>query len=48
MTHYLIVCVYIDRTTAIGGLINRYLKKEIELEDHAAHLLFTANHWEPV
>mmetsp|Transcript_3429 Transcript_3429/g.4355 ORF Transcript_3429/g.4355 Transcript_3429/m.4355 type:complete len:208 (+) Transcript_3429:80-703(+) len=35
-----------ERATAIGNLINRYLKKEIELDDHAIHLLFSANRWE--
>ncbi|EDQ92738.1 uncharacterized protein MONBRDRAFT_13883 [Monosiga brevicollis MX1] len=35
-----------DRTTQIGSLINQYLRKEIELPDKAAHLLFSANRWE--
>ena len=35
-----------DRTTAIGGIIDKYLKKQLELDDHAAHLLFSANRWE--
>ncbi|ASZ85035.1 055L [Cherax quadricarinatus iridovirus] len=35
-----------DRTTEIGKLIDRYLKKEIEIDDHAVHLLFSANRWE--
>lgn len=37
-----------NRTTTIGKLINSYLAKEIELEDHAVHLLFSANRWEQV
>ncbi len=39
---------YPNRTTNIGKLINNYLSKEIELEDHAVHLLFSANRWETV
>ena len=39
---------YPDRTTSIGGLINSYLCKQIELDDHAVHLLFSANRWETV
>ncbi|XP_034238457.1 thymidylate kinase isoform X2 [Thrips palmi] len=35
-----------DRTTAVGKIINDYLKKNIELPDHAVHLLFSANRWE--
>ncbi|KAI0217690.1 Thymidylate kinase, partial [Lamellibrachia satsuma] len=37
-----------DRETAIGNIINQYLKKKYKLEDHAIHLLFTANTWESV
>ena len=37
-----------DRTTAIGQVINDYLEQKCELEDHAVHLLFTANRWEAV
>lgn len=39
---------YPNRSTSIGRLINSYLTKEIELEDHAVHLLFSANRWETV
>lgn len=39
---------YPKRTTSIGKLINSYLNKEIEMEDHAVHLLFSANRWETV
>ncbi|XP_045608584.1 thymidylate kinase [Procambarus clarkii] len=35
-----------DRTTHIGGIINSYLKCDQELDDHAIHLLFSANRWE--
>ncbi|KAJ8598717.1 hypothetical protein CTAYLR_010218 [Chrysophaeum taylorii] len=35
-----------DRSTEVGGLIDRYLKREIELDDRAVHLLFSANRWE--
>lgn len=37
-----------DRSTPIGGLLDRYLKKELELDARAAHLLFSANRWESV
>jgi dTMP kinase len=35
-----------DRSTPTGKLIDAYLKREIEMDDHAAHLLFSANRWE--
>ncbi|KAJ8274637.1 hypothetical protein COCON_G00092620 [Conger conger] len=35
-----------DRTTKIGQLISAYLEKNYNLEDHAVHLLFSANRWE--
>lgn len=35
-----------DRSTEIGKLIDKYLRKEIELSREAAHLLFTANRFE--
>jgi dTMP kinase len=35
-----------DRTTPVGKIINSYLKGEIQMDDHAIHLLFTANRWE--
>ncbi|XP_041127143.1 thymidylate kinase-like [Polyodon spathula] len=37
-----------DRTTEIGQLINSYLEKKSDLEDHTIHLLFSANRWEQV
>ncbi|XP_071950227.1 thymidylate kinase-like [Antedon mediterranea] len=37
-----------DRTTETGKVIDKYLKKEIEMEVHAARLLFAANVWEAV
>ncbi|QDJ95117.1 thymidylate kinase [Hypsugopox virus] len=44
-----IKCVLIafpNRTTAIGQIIDKYLKKEINLPDKSIHLLFSANRWE--
>jgi thymidylate kinase len=35
-----------DRTTQMGQIINKYLVDEIDMEDHAIHLLFSANRWE--
>mmetsp|Transcript_1820 Transcript_1820/g.5804 ORF Transcript_1820/g.5804 Transcript_1820/m.5804 type:complete len:209 (-) Transcript_1820:42-668(-) len=35
-----------DRSTAVGSLLNRYLTSDLQLEDHAVHLLFSANRWE--
>jgi dTMP kinase len=35
-----------DRTTSIGEVIDQYLKREIQLDDHAIHLLFSTNRWE--
>mmetsp|Transcript_26874 Transcript_26874/g.55007 ORF Transcript_26874/g.55007 Transcript_26874/m.55007 type:complete len:271 (-) Transcript_26874:99-911(-) len=35
-----------DRTTPIGQLINGYLASGADLDDHAVHLLFSANRWE--
>ena len=29
-----------------GSLINKYLECSTELDDHAIHLLFSANRWE--
>ena len=40
--------LFSDRTTAIGQSINSYLQGKTELEDHAIHLLFSANRWEAV
>ncbi|VUC36730.1 unnamed protein product [Clonostachys rosea] len=37
-----------DRTTPIGQMIDGYLKSKVEMEDHAIHLLFSANRWEAV
>jgi dTMP kinase len=37
-----------DRTTPIGKMIDAYLKGTSEVEDHAIHLLFSANRWEAV
>ncbi|CAH0564278.1 unnamed protein product [Brassicogethes aeneus] len=35
-----------DRTTAIGKVIDEYLKESTSLSDEVIHLLFTANRWE--
>ncbi|CAK5274702.1 unnamed protein product [Mycena citricolor] len=37
-----------DRTTAIGQMIDAYLRSHTELDDRAIHLLFSANRWELV
>ncbi|XP_045201663.2 thymidylate kinase-like [Mercenaria mercenaria] len=37
-----------DRTTVIGEMINDYLGCKKDVEDHAVHLLFSANRWERV
>eukprot|EP00793_Prasinoderma_coloniale_P001931 PRCOL_00002439-RA len=35
-----------DRTTAMGQMIDSYLRSDSELDDRAVHLLFSANRWE--
>ena len=35
-----------ERSTGIGQLIDKYLKRELELDDRAVHLLFSANRWD--
>ena len=35
-----------DRSTEIGSIINAYLTRGKEVDDHAIHLLFSANRWE--
>ncbi|KAJ2610169.1 Thymidylate kinase [Coemansia sp. RSA 1365] len=35
-----------DRTTTIGKMIDEYLTQKTQLDDHAIHLLFSANRWE--
>ncbi|CZT21392.1 related to thymidylate kinase [Ramularia collo-cygni] len=35
-----------DRNTVIGQMINGYLSGATQQEDHAIHLLFSANRWE--
>ncbi|XP_031554764.1 thymidylate kinase-like isoform X2 [Actinia tenebrosa] len=37
-----------DRSTAIGKCIDSYLTNKTDLDDHAIHLLFSANRWEAV
>ncbi|XP_009601111.1 thymidylate kinase-like [Nicotiana tomentosiformis] len=35
-----------DRNTGVGQMISSYLANESQLDDHAIHLLFSANRWE--
>ncbi len=35
-----------DRTTAVGVMIDDYLKGTRDIDDHVIHLLFSANQWE--
>jgi dTMP kinase len=35
-----------DRTSPIGKMIGSYLQSKTEMDDHAIHLLFSANRWE--
>ncbi|KAG5596632.1 hypothetical protein H5410_037864 [Solanum commersonii] len=35
-----------DRNTGIGQMISSYLANKSQLDDHAIHLLFSANRWE--
>jgi len=35
-----------DRSTAIGQIIDKYLKCQVDLQDEAIHLLFASNRWE--
>ncbi|XP_041379646.1 thymidylate kinase-like [Gigantopelta aegis] len=37
-----------NRKSETGKLIDRFLHNEIELEKHAAQLIFTANRWEKI
>lgn len=37
---------YPDRSSAVGAMIDAYLKAQAELDDGAVHLLFAANRWE--
>ncbi|XP_054724635.1 thymidylate kinase-like [Uloborus diversus] len=37
-----------DRSTLIGNICGKYLEGSEELEDHAIHLMFSANRWELV
>lgn len=40
--------LYPFRSTDIGELLDKYLKKEIDIDDRSVHLLFSANRWETV
>ncbi|CAN4110152.1 unnamed protein product [Withania somnifera] len=35
-----------DRNTGVGQMISSYLANKSQLDDHAIHLLFSANRWE--
>lgn len=35
-----------DRNTGVGLMISSYLSNQSHLDDHAIHLLFSANRWE--
>lgn len=35
-----------ERTSPIGQMIDGYLQSAVDMEDHAIHLLFSANRWE--
>ncbi|XP_038172952.1 LOW QUALITY PROTEIN: thymidylate kinase-like [Arvicola amphibius] len=37
-----------ERSTETSKLLNSYLEKKTELEDHSVHLFFSANRWEQV
>ncbi|RKP01447.1 hypothetical protein CXG81DRAFT_128, partial [Caulochytrium protostelioides] len=37
---------YPDRSTPSGRILDTYLKGEVQLDDHALHLQFSANRWE--
>lgn len=35
-----------NRSTQIGTLIDNYLQRKVDFDDHTIHLLFSANRWE--
>ncbi|KAH6813792.1 P-loop containing nucleoside triphosphate hydrolases superfamily protein [Perilla frutescens var. frutescens] len=37
---------FLDRNTGVGQMISSYLANDSHLDDHAIHLLFSANRWE--
>lgn len=41
-----VLITLLDRTTQTGKMIDSYLQQKSELDDHAIHLLFSANRWE--
>jgi len=43
-----VLAIITDRTTTIGKMINSYLAEDADMDDHAIHLLFSANRWEAV
>ena len=46
LTCYIFLLYFADRSTAIGKTIDSYLQGKSELDDHAIHLMFSANRWE--
>ena len=44
-TFLLVLCIQ-DRATDIGKTIGSYLSAHKQVEDHAIHLMFSANRWE--
>lgn len=43
--NYINIC-FPNRNSEIGKIINKYLIKELKLDSHTIHLLFSANRWE--
>lgn len=37
---------FLDRNTRVSQIISSYLSNKSQLDDHAIHLLFSANRWE--
>ncbi|KAL7309893.1 Thymidylate kinase [Mucor circinelloides] len=44
--HHTELVKFPDRTTQTGKMIDSYLQQKSDLDDHAIHLLFSANRWE--
>lgn len=44
--HQVKIFKFPDRSTIIGKLIDEFLQKKKDLDDHVVHLLFSANRWE--
>uniref|UniRef100_A0A8R1DV82 dTMP kinase n=1 Tax=Caenorhabditis japonica TaxID=281687 RepID=A0A8R1DV82_CAEJA len=41
--HTAVLQAFPDRSSPIGKLIDQYLKKEIDLDEHSLHLMFSAD-----